>query len=79
MQLCNFYWHVKAEFGQSVHDVNRLLVTEDSLRWKNEIRGSHKVLVGLEKSNDESWSVLVSMQVLPVLYTQRWIALFHWR
>ena len=32
-------------------------VTEDkqySLRWKNEIRGSPKVLVGLEKSKDES-------------------------
>jgi len=29
----------KAEFGQSVHHVNSLLVTEDkqsSLRWKNE-------------------------------------------
>ena len=47
----------KAEFGQSVHDMNSLLVTEDkqcSLRWKNEIRGSPKVLVGLVKSKDES-------------------------
>ena len=78
MQLCNFYRHVYAEFGQSVHDVNSLSVTEDkqcSLRWKNEIRGSPKVLVGLKKSKDKSWPVLASMQVLPVLYTQRWIAL----
>jgi len=45
------------EFGQSVndHDVNSLLsLKQCSLRWKNEIRGSPKVLVGLEKSNDES-------------------------
>jgi len=30
------------------------LDSQYSLRWKNEIRGSPKVLVGLEKSKDES-------------------------
>jgi len=29
-------------------------VPKDEYNWKYEIRGSHKVLVGLEKSNDES-------------------------
>jgi len=45
---------------------------------KNEIRGSPKVLVGLESSNGESWPALVSMQVPPVFYTQRWTAVTIW-
>ena len=45
---------------------------------KYEIRGSPKVLVGLESSNDESWPALVSMQVPPVFYTQRWTAVTIW-
>jgi len=41
MQLCNFYRHVYAEFGQLVHDVSSLLLTEDkqySLTWKKKLK-----------------------------------------
>jgi len=44
MQLCNFYRHVQAEFGQSVHDVNSLLLTEDNStasHGKNMKLGAH--------------------------------------